>query len=173
MRDAIGGVFSLQIIVIFMLIVNGYLAFTVNYTKAFRVKNQIIQIIEQHEGFTEDAKEKIDEFMRKSNYELNDGYLRWCANNNWSTYSSSTNGGFCYKHSKVDISGGNANKKNYQGSYYSIQTFVNIDIPIINKLLPFTAGLFRVGGETPMIFSSGNNSEITDQEGNSGIIDVS
>ncbi len=172
MRDAIGGVFSLQIIVIFMLIVNGYLAFTVNYTKAFRVKNQIIQIIEQHEGFTEDAKEKIDEYMRKTNYELSDAYTSWCQRNGLEVYRSSTNGAFCYTRSKVDISGGSTNKKNYQGSYYSIQTFVNIDIPVINKLLPFTAGLFRVGGETSMIFSSGNNSEVTDQ-GGGGIIDPS
>lgn len=172
MRDAIGGVLSLQIIVIFMLIVNGYLAFTVNYTKAFRVKNQIIQIIEQHEGFTEDAKEKIDEYMRKANYELSDGYTNWCQRSGLQVYRSSTNGAFCYTHSKVDIAGGGANKKNYQGAYYSIQTFVNIDIPVINKLLPFTAGLFRVGGETSLIFSSGNNSEITDQGGGS-IIDPS
>ena len=78
MRDAIGGVFSLQIIVIFMLVVNGYLAFTVNYTKAFRVKNQIIQIIEQHEGLTDDAKLKIDEYMYNSKYELSDAYTTWC-----------------------------------------------------------------------------------------------
>lgn len=172
MRDAIGGVFSLQIIVIFMLIVNGYLAFTVNYTKAFRVKNQIIQIIEQHEGFTEDAKEKVDEYMRKTNYELSDAYTNWCQKSGMEVYRSSTNGAFCYTIEKVDITGGKANKKNYQGAIYSIQTFVNIDIPIINKLLPFTAGIFRVGGETSMIFSSGNNSEVSNP-GGAGIIDPS
>ena len=42
MRDAIGGVVNITIIVTFLVIVSGYLAFNVNYTKAFRVKNKII-----------------------------------------------------------------------------------------------------------------------------------
>lgn len=171
MRDAIGGVFSLQIIVIFMLVVNGYLAFTVNYTKAFRVKNQIIQIIEQHEGLTDDAKLKIDEYMYNSKYELSDAYTTWCQRQGLEVYRSSQNGAFCYTQSLVDISGGASNRRKYQGAYYSIQTFVNIDIPVINKILPFTAGLFRVGGETSMIFSSGNNSEV--EGGDFNIIDPS
>ena len=53
MRDAIGGLFSLQIILAFILLVNGYLAYSVNYTRAFRVKNGIVNILEQYEGHTE------------------------------------------------------------------------------------------------------------------------
>ena len=45
MRDAIGGVFTLQIILVFVLLINGYMAYSVNYTRAFRVKNEIINII--------------------------------------------------------------------------------------------------------------------------------
>lgn len=52
MRDAISGAMTLQIIVIFMIIINCYLAFSVNYTKAFRVKNEIRSIIEKNEGLT-------------------------------------------------------------------------------------------------------------------------
>ena len=51
MRDAIGGVFSLQIILVFVILINGYLAYSVNYTRAFRVKNEIINIVEESEGF--------------------------------------------------------------------------------------------------------------------------
>ena len=42
MRDALGGVVNLAMIVVFLVLVCGYLAFNVNYTKAFRVKNYII-----------------------------------------------------------------------------------------------------------------------------------
>ena len=42
MRDALGGIVNITIIVVFLVIVSGYLAFNVNYTKAFRVKNKII-----------------------------------------------------------------------------------------------------------------------------------
>ena len=42
MRDAFGGLMNMVIIIVFLVLVSGYLAFNVNYTKAFRVKNKII-----------------------------------------------------------------------------------------------------------------------------------
>ena len=42
MRDALGGTVVLVIIVVFIVIVSGYMAFNVNYTKAFRIKNKIV-----------------------------------------------------------------------------------------------------------------------------------
>ena len=59
MRDAFGSLISIQVILAFVLLINGYLAYSVNYTRAFRVKNGIINIIEQYEGHTEAAKDKI------------------------------------------------------------------------------------------------------------------
>ena len=50
MRDAFGGLMNMVIIIVFLVLVSGYLAFNVNYTKAFRVKNKIITTIEQYEG---------------------------------------------------------------------------------------------------------------------------
>ena len=50
MRDAFGGIANIVVIVVFLVIVSGYLAFNVNYTKAFRVKNKIISTFEQFEG---------------------------------------------------------------------------------------------------------------------------
>ena len=51
MRDAIGQVFALQVILIFVMLINGYMAYSVNYTRAFRVKNQIVNIIEEYPSF--------------------------------------------------------------------------------------------------------------------------
>ena len=45
MREAIGGAMTIQIIVIFMLLINAYLDFSVSYTIAFKMKNQVINII--------------------------------------------------------------------------------------------------------------------------------
>ena len=50
MRDAFGGIANMVVIIVFLVIVSGYLAFNVNYTKAFRVKNKIISTFEQYEG---------------------------------------------------------------------------------------------------------------------------
>jgi len=178
-KDAISGAMSLQIIVIFMLIVNGYLAFSVNYTKAFRVKNEIISIIEKNEGLmnangvNNNAATQIVQYMKSVNYHLHhQGYSTWCKNNGYEVFESEV-GNFCYKHEKVDVTGDTEASNKYQGSYYSIATFVDMDIPIINKLLPVTAGLFRVEGETSLIFSSGNNSETGGSSTGGAIVDPS
>ena len=50
MKEGIGGVFVLQAIVVAMIIITCLLAFSVNYTKAFRVKNEIRNIADGY-GF--------------------------------------------------------------------------------------------------------------------------
>ena len=43
MRDGLGSAVMIAIIVVFIAIVSGYLAFNVNYMKAFNMKNKICQ----------------------------------------------------------------------------------------------------------------------------------
>ena len=50
MRDAMGGTVVLVIIVVFIVVTLGYMAFNVNYTKAFRMKNKIISVYEDYKG---------------------------------------------------------------------------------------------------------------------------
>ena len=70
MRDALGGLVNIVIIVVFLVIVSGYLAFNVNYTKAFRVKNKIISTIENNEGLDTDGKAKISDYMQSIGYDV-------------------------------------------------------------------------------------------------------
>lgn len=157
MRDAIGGAMTLQIIVIFMIIINCYLAFSVNYTKAFRVKNEIRSIIEKNEGLTCSAGEQINELMLKNKYKMNSRFERWCANNGYQVATLDA-GSFCYKYHKVDVTGNSSGNSKYKGAYYTVATFVNMDIPLLNNILPFAGNLFLVKGETALIYSSGVNS---------------
>ena len=154
MRDAISGAMTLQIIVIFLIIINCYLAFSVNYTKAFRVKNEIRSIVEKNEGLTCDALEQINELMLSTNYAMNEEFENWCRNNGY-TVANVDAGSFCYKYNKVDVSGTSNENSKYKGAYYTIATFVNVDLPLVNNLLPFAGNLFLVKGETALIYSSG------------------
>ena len=45
MRESIGGAWLYSLIVIFVLLFTGFLALAINYTKVFRVKNEVISII--------------------------------------------------------------------------------------------------------------------------------
>ena len=50
MRDAVGGTFMIKLLLIFLAVYTIFIAVALNYAKAFRVKNKILNIIEQNEG---------------------------------------------------------------------------------------------------------------------------
>ena len=74
MRDAFGGLINIAIIIVFLVIVSGYMAYNVSYTKAFKVKNKVISTIEEFEGKCDFSKDGdkcvkiIDTFMRQIGY---------------------------------------------------------------------------------------------------------
>ena len=49
MRDAFGGTFMIKLGLVFLVVYVSFMAVAINYAKAFRVKNQIINIIEQYQ----------------------------------------------------------------------------------------------------------------------------
>ena len=166
MRDAIGGVLIIEIIIVFLLIINSYLAFSVNYTKAFRVKNRIVSIIENYEGLTavENGSERaIDDMMFENHYSINIEYIKRCGNlDGAKTYKPvyNKNGGFCYYETETSESGQGIASETYKGSVYSVAVFVNIDLPVLNKIFPYFSNVFAIKGETKTIYSSGYNTEL-------------
>lgn len=147
-----GGVFSLEFIIVFLLILNGYMAFNVNYTKAFRVKNEIRSIIQKNEGLTDSAMDQIEEYMNKVNYTQSQGFNDYCQNKGMYTCNTKNNRYFC-----MDVTTSEKYGRNSQGykiaAYYSVTTFVDINIPIINKFFDRLGGLFAVNGETSLIYT--------------------
>ena len=139
MRDAFGGIVNIAMIVVFLVVVSGYLAFNVNYTKAFRVKNKIISTIEEYEGNldNEALKTKISEYMKSVGYSAPDFNL--------TSEGYKCEYGYCVK--EVPISTGSDTKER---SYFKVVTQINIDIPIINKIMPGLK-IFQVSGDTKPI----------------------
>ena len=160
MRDAIGQVFTLQIILVFVFLINGYMAYSVNYTRAFRVKNQIVNIIEQYEGpYNDEGLAKIRSYINKAAYKapqtlINDFKVNYCTKNK-NDFASTDNkcevecqDGWCYIEHNVSIDEADGERT---GRYYSIVTFVNIDIPVINKIVGL-GDFLSVSGETKTIY---------------------
>lgn len=146
MRDAIGGLVSINIIIVFLFLINGYLAYSVNYTKAFRMKNKIIDIIEAYEGHTEKAQREIDAYMSQINYKPN----RVLTQSAGSEYCCFNTLGYCI-HATPAGSSTDYDDDGYRGWNYKVITFVNIDIPIFNKILPGLGKLLHVTGETAAV----------------------
>lgn len=52
MKNAISNVWLLGMIVLFILMFSGYLAVSISYSKVFKIKNEMLTIIEKHDGIT-------------------------------------------------------------------------------------------------------------------------
>lgn len=52
MKNAISNIWLLGLIITFILLFSAYIAITVNYSKSFRLKNEVLDIIEKHRGMS-------------------------------------------------------------------------------------------------------------------------
>lgn len=133
MRDAVGGTFMIRVFLIFLATYIIFIAIALNYAKAFRVKNKVIDIIEQNEGikdFTDDdALDKISSYMNNIHYNMSnrgvseDVCKRHITSN---TVYFNDNYGYCIGKSdtiKID--------EDIEAEYYQVATFVDIYIPLV------------------------------------------
>lgn len=142
MRDAYGGIVNIAIIVVLIVIISGFLAFGVNYNKAFNVKNKTITIIEQNESC--ELEESNDCYKRIVAYMKTLGY-----NNSANLDEKDKPDGFNCK-GRICIKENKETDAEKIMTSYDVITFVTIDIPIINRVLD-GIGIFRVSGSTRVI----------------------
>ena len=148
MRDAIGGSVVIVIIVIFVVLVLSYLAFNVNYTKAFRMKNKIIATYEDFDGKCDG---NIDAPSSKTckgiiaQYAKDIGYTP--ANLKCPSGWKREGKYYCYKAVTVKQRTATSSIQDTQDkTYYKIGTIINIDIPIVKNIIPFS--MFQITGDT-------------------------
>lgn len=133
MKTAIGGTLLFQLMMLFVVIYMGLMAMGINYAVTFRVKNQILTILQDKEIY-EDASQNIEEYLSKINYyggskntDLNKNGGSVCLNN-------TTN--YCIE--KKSLTTG--------GYYYVVTTYVIFDFPIVGKFMQSP-----VSGETSVL----------------------
>ena len=144
MREAIGGTWMMGIVVFFIVLFSGYLAISVNYSKAFKVKNGIIGIIEKNKGHNATAQGEIDAYLKEIGYYVYSD----CSNKgiDRGTGFVSGTGGHKYCIKKNDATNASATLSK---SYYTVTVFFKIDLPIIGDIF-----VFPVFGETKSINSA-------------------
>ncbi len=154
MRDALGGTVTTVIIVVFIVFSLGYLAFNVNYMKAFRMKDKIISLYEDFNGtcITDDrCMGAISDYATEIGYSL-DNNLN-CPKKNGMSFKAVENL-FCV--ASIDIASnddikvkGDTKPKNY----YRIVTKINIHIPVISNIIDFR--FFYISGDTKAFIRNG------------------
>lgn len=154
MRDAFGGAFLIKLFLVFIIIYVSFIALALNYAKAFKVKNKVIEYIEQEEivdfaSMPASVKESMElyfeqEVLGKMNYraELN---------------CNVDNVVYCENGIRIQKAGKGLN---IEGAYYKVSTSFGWSIPFINKLLAVSGrdkgaevafGRWVISGETRVI----------------------
>lgn len=165
MRQAIGTTWIFSICLTFIVLFTAYLAISINYAKAFKIKNHIISMIEENEGIDDDNASsfntKVEDYLLYQGYDAkkvcNDGELlrddlnkgQWkavTAINDVNGKGKSTY--YCVYKRNVE------NKSECSNEVvYKVITFFKFDIPALNTLM-----VFNVSGNTKVIHDFSNNS---------------
>jgi len=158
MREAIGGAWILSLVVVFILIFAAYLAISINYSKAFHIKDAVVSIIEKNEGHcgadaSDGSRALIAEYLAAEGYRV----FGNCRGDEEVHLAESTNPGrgmYCLERVETTQTHWPTRPsptlippdQRVSTGYYRITLFFRFDLPLLGNILTF-----RVPGETGMI----------------------
>lgn len=121
MKAATGNATLMNIIIIFLVVVLGMLVASITYTKAFRVKNRIIDIIEQYDGdfanHKDEIKGKITETLSRSGHGLKGNNVCKQLKDGTTVYEEGKDYYYCiYKY------------PTQRGYYYKVVSYMSVDV---------------------------------------------
>lgn len=129
---------TFQMIILFMLIFAAFLALTLQYSKAYSVKNRLLTIIEKHEGVTPASIDIMNSYAREKSYTTK----AYCPEGWYGALTDSNeivvaDGGmqynYCYKKNRTE--------NGYY--YYDLILFYRFNLPVIGSI-----GLYQIKGST-------------------------
>lgn len=127
MRDSVGGTFMIYVLIVFLAVYIVFIAVAFNYARAFRVKNKIIDIIEQNEGITDYNNTSgeigdIEGYLNSISYRVNGITDDKCEGYDYINKDR----GYCI--SRISAT---SNIDGVTSSYYKVRTFVYIEFPFL------------------------------------------
>lgn len=129
----------MQLVIIFMLIFVSFLALSLNYSKAFQMKNDVLTMIEKKEGITAESISLINNYLSSNGY----GVINSCPvnsygvadlNKNTITLVQNSTQKYYYCIQKVKSPSNNNSKK----AYYKVEIFFNFNLPVIGDIFKFS-----------------------------------
>ncbi len=146
MKESIGNSAVFTIIIIFVGIISTILIGSLSYTKAYKIRTRMINIIEKYKGYDNDnakLKQEIDEYLKSAGYSVikpttnkKNVCPKYPDNNGVKAINTIDNYEYCiYRLNTV------------KGPYYHVTVFISFDIPVISSYLKFP-----ISGETRIIY---------------------
>lgn len=182
MKNSISNIWLVGLVTLFIMTFAGFLAVTVSYSRAFKMRDMIISKIENYKGVTDRGPssssdgytnpgtlQSINAYLVASGYKvkgrcLNEKNVTWYGVSDLNFTSSLGNGfgvsnnnkGYYYCISKYDANKNYGNKITYtvnnSNYYYKIRLFFKINLPVLGDV--FT---FNVDGRTNAIANTTSN----------------
>lgn len=123
MKQGIGLTYTLNFVIVFIVITFAFLFGIMSYYKAFKVNSRISNAIENHEGYNSLSKKEIDNVLNTLGYKKG---AENCSKRDGKESISTNDYAICiYEHELKD-----------NGYFrYGIVTYIYLDIPIIGKTL--------------------------------------
>lgn len=175
MRSAIGGTWLFQIVIVFIFLFTGYICLSVNHSKAFAVKDDIIETIERHNGITlssvtstnGDINIKNSPVIKDITERLKTVSYRTSGNCNRLPKDTKTGSNACTRHSdwigfdrqgaknntnasycikEISVSCGSEQLPSIK--YYKVAVFYQLDLPVLSSVFSFTEK-----GDTKLIYN--------------------
>ena len=157
MREAIGGPWLFGLVITFIVFFASFLAVSINYSKAFNVKNNVVDLIGKYEGNNNCAREKIAEYLRSSGYLVMGGCPEKdstgkCSYNGYNLNGELIKDNKAYYWIKNDSTLSNSL---IDKSFYSVVIFFKIDLPMIGDLTTF-----KIRGETEAVYFANDKNNL-------------
>ena len=180
MKNAISNIWLLGLVALFIFVFAGYLAVTISYSAAFKLKNEALTIIEKHKGMTDKAPtrsgglwidagtmETINAYLHGMGYKVKGACPKSKGGEVWygmdsleytkkPSYEQSSGKKYyyCFSKYKAAYSG----DRTLNAYYYKVTFFFKMDLPVLGDI--FT---FEVPGTTDEIYQAKDNLTTNDK----------
>lgn len=151
MKEAIANLGVFNLIITFVIILLAFFIGSLSYTKAFKVKNKIVEEIEKDKGyFTDITEPAVEDWLSEIGYRMNTGFnsyqcpLETYNGINGTVVNTSSDYQYCVY--KFDSCEGKITDKKKCSIHYRVVAYMYFDVPIINNLVKIP-----VKGETVSI----------------------
>ena len=134
MKEAIGTSMIFNLVMIFVGVFIALYVGSIAYSKGFKIRNRLIDIIEKYEVYNEDARLEIEENLATVGYQIID---RECPDRN-NAVNVDVDSDYRYCVYRYETS---------KGDYYGVTVFIHFDLPLIGGFLEFP-----LYGETRILF---------------------
>ena len=155
MRESVGILSLTNIVILFILVFTGYLCITLNQTKAYNVKNQVISIIQKNGGINQEAITEIQKYMSEVGYRSTgkcdsediSSVTNYAITQREGLQINGQKGMICIARHNINDNLPDTTGQFPKAAYYDIKVFFALDMPIINSVFNF-----NLKGSTRMVY---------------------